>query len=269
MVYKMVDVKARWLKGGILILKSIISSVKQALSGKAFLLSVVGVTVLLFLSSVQNMANAFSSGKLLAGGFHHTFIMDALASDSMILALPIFAALPFTSAMVDDVKCGFIKEYLPRTTVNGYITGKVVACILSGGLVFVIGILAAYGISALIFTPLEAAWAELAGNMEALLGRSLLFFVSGGFWAMTGMLFATLTESKYMAYASPFAFYYVLIILYERYFDTLYVFYPKEWIVPSERWMFGNASVILFVSELIVITALCFGIAARRRLSKI
>lgn len=215
------------------------------------------------------MADAFSSEKLLMGGFHHSFVMDALSSDGMMLALPILSALPFTSSMVDDVKCGFIKEYLPRTTVTGYIIGKVVACILSGGLVFVVGILAAYGISALIFTPLEAAGAEVASNMEALLGKILLFFVSGGFWAMVGMLFATLTESKYMAYASPFVFCYVMIILYERYFDTLYVFYPKEWITPSERWIFGNASVILFLSELIVITALCFAIAARRRLSQI
>ena len=265
----MMDVKARWSKGGILILKSIISSIKQALSGRAFLLSVVGVTVLLFLSSVQNLANAFSSEKLLMGGFHHSFVMDALASDSMMLALPILSALPFTSSMVDDVKCGFIKEYLPRTTVNGYIIGKVVACILSGGLVFVVGILAAYGISALIFMPMEAAGSEMTSNLEKLMGQTCLFFVSGGFWAMVGMLFATLTESKYMAYASPFVFCYVLIILYERYFDTLYVFYPKEWIMPSQRWMFGNTSVILFVSELIVITALCFGITAKRRLSKI
>lgn len=242
---------------------------KQALSGKAFLLGIAGVIAILFLSSVQDMVTAFRSANLLAGGFHHSLIMKSLSSDGMTLALPIFAALPFTSSMVDDVKCGFIKEYLPRTTVNGYIAGKIAACILSGGLVFVFGILSAYGIAALIFTPLEAAGAELTGNIGELLGQILLFFASGGFWAMIGMLFATLTESKYMAYASPFVFYYVLIILYERYFDSFYVFYPKEWISPSERWMFGNTGVILFVSELTAIAALCFGITARRRLSRI
>ena len=165
---------------------------KQALSGTAFLLGIVGVIAILFLSSVQDMVTAFRSARLLAGGFHHSLIMKALSSDGMTLALPIFAALPFTSSMMDDVKCGFIKEYLPRTTVSGYLAGKIAACILLGGLVFVFGILTAYGIAALIFTPLEAAGAELTGKPEELLGQIVLFFVSGGFWAMVGMLFLAL-----------------------------------------------------------------------------
>lgn len=141
-----------------------------------------------------------------------------------------------------------------------------------GGVVLALGILAAYGISALLFTPMEAVPAEGAeapAYFAELMGKVLLFFCSGAFWSLVGLLFATLTGSKYMAYASPFVIYYVLIILYERYFDTLYVLYPKEWLMPSNRWYFGNLSVAVWVGELIVIASLCFYPAAKRRLKQI
>ena len=72
-----------------------------------------------------------------------------------------------------------------------------------------------------------------------------------------------------MAYASPFVLYYVLIILYERYFDTLYVLYPKEWTNPSAFWMWGNAGVVLLLLELSIISGLLFFHAAKRRLEQI
>jgi len=42
----------------------------------------------------------------------------------MALALPILAALPYTASFIDDVKSGFIKEYLPRITEPFYMVDK-------------------------------------------------------------------------------------------------------------------------------------------------
>ncbi len=234
------------------------AAVRQALSGRGFLLGAAGVTAVLFLSSLQDIIVAFRSSELLEEGFHHRFIIKALSSEGMTLAHPILAALPFTSSVVDDRKSGFLKEYLPRTTVSGYICGRIAGCVLSGGGVFITGISAAYAVAALLFMPMEAAGAG-AACLGELAEMEILFGCSGGLWSMVGMLLAVLTESRYVAYASPFVLYYVLIILHERYFDELYVFYPREWILPSEQWMFGSAGVICFVSELTVIAALCFG----------
>ena len=256
------------------------ASVKQAISDKGFCLGVLGVVLIIFVSSMQDIVTAFRAKELLSYGFHNTLLTNALTSDAMTLVLPIFAALPFTASFVDDVKSGFMKEYLPRTGIRKYVVGKCSACVISGGLVFVCGILIAYMMAALIFTPMEAAPALRAAGappeeelvlsyIAELMRRVVLYFCSGAFWSMTGMLFAALTTSKYMAYASPFVFYYVLIILYERYFDTLYVLYPKEWIIPSERWEYGEVGVIVFVAELTMIAALCFGMTAERRLSRI
>ena len=83
------------------------------------------------------------------------------------------------------------------------------------------------------------------------------------------MTFAALTNSKYMAYASPFVLFYLLIILYERYFDKLFVLYPREWLNPSPRWMFGKIGVAVLLVEFSLLMALAFAFAAKRRLERI
>ncbi|MBQ3131702.1 MAG: hypothetical protein IJC24_03240 [Clostridia bacterium] len=252
--------------------RAICAGLRQAILSRGFLIGVLGTALVLLLSSVRGILAGFRSAELLSPGYHSDLIMGALSSEAMALALPILAALPYTASFIDDVKSGFIKEYLPRTTTNGYILGKLSACAISGGLALSLGILTAYGVSALLFTPMEAVLtegAEVPAYFGELMGNVLLFFCSGAFWSLVGLLFATLTGSKYMAYASPFVIYYVLIILYERYFDTLYVLYPKEWLLPSNRWYFGNLSVLIWVGELIVIVSLCFYLAAKRRLKQI
>lgn len=252
--------------------KAIPGAIRQAVSGKGMYIGILSATVVLLLSTVQDVLLAFRSEELLQNGFHHTCIMNALTSDAMTLALPIIAALPFTSSFIDDIKSGFVKEYLPRTTKSGYLLGKIFGSLVSGGLSVSLGVLLGYLVAALVFSPMEAALepgAAARPYFEELMGKALLFFCSGAFWSLVGLTLATLTNSKYMAYASPFVLYYVLIILYERYFDTLYVLYPKEWTNPSAFWMWGNAGVVLLLLELSIISGLLFFHAAKRRLEQI
>lgn len=252
--------------------KAISGAIRQAVSGKGMYIGILSATVVLLLFTVQDVLLAFRSEELLQNGFHHTCIMNALASDAMTLALPIIAALPFTSSFIDDIKSGFVKEYLPRTTKSGYLLGKIFGSLVSGGLSVSLGVLLGYAVAALVFSPMEAALepgAAARPYFEELMGKALLFFCSGAFWSLVGLTLATLTNSKYMAYASPFVLYYVLIILYERYFDTLYVLYPKEWTNPSAFWMWGNAGVVLLLLELSIISGLLFFHAAKRRLEQI
>lgn len=252
--------------------KAISGAIRQAVSGKGMYIGILSATVVLLLSTVQDVLLAFRSEELLQNGFHHTCVMNALASDAMTLTLPIIAALPFTSSFIDDIKSGFVKEYLPRTTKSGYLLGKIFGSLVSGGLSVSLGVLLGYLVAALVFSPMEAALepgAAARPYFEELMGKALLFFCSGAFWSLVGLTLATLTNSKYMAYASPFVLYYVLIILYERYFDTLYVLYPKEWTNPSAFWMWGNAGVVLLLLELSIISGLLFFHAAKRRLEQI
>lgn len=248
----------------------ILSDIKRALSGKGFIIGIVGMVLVIALSSFEKIIEVTRIAELLQYGFHAQLVITALSTDWITLALPILCALPFTTAFVDDIKSGYIKLHLHRCGVKLYIKGKLLACAFSGGLVLLLGILIAYGISMLVFMPMELALAE--GEIaqpyfaELLLKTATLFF-SGAFWSLVGFTFASLTISKYMAYASPFILYYVLIIFHERYFENLYVLYPKEWLSPSDWWVIGGFGVIILLLILSVIMSLCFSIIAKRRLA--
>jgi len=171
---------------------------------RAFLIGVSGTVLELLPSTVQGILSGFRSAEFLSHGFHSDLIMSALSSDAMALALPILAALPYTASFIDDVKSGFIKEYLPRTIVSRYIAGKAAACAASGGLALALGIFIAYGFAALLFLPMEAypkPGESVPNYFGNLMETALMFFASEAFWSLTGLTFAALTNSKYMAYA--------------------------------------------------------------------
>ena len=248
--------------------RTISSDIKRALSGKGFLTGVAGMMLVIALPSLEGIITVAQNGEALQNGYHAQLIMEALASDWVTLALPIFCALPYTSAFVDDIKSGFIKQYLPRSGIKPYIKGKLIACGLSGGLTLFTGIILAYGLSTLVFTPMELALTpeETAQPYFAqLLMTAATLFFSGVFWSLAGFMFAALTMNRYMAYASPFILYYVLIILNERYFNDLYVLYPKEWLFPSDTWVMGGFGLILLLAELSAVACVGFTLVAKRR----
>ena len=254
------------------VIRAVRASVSQALTGRGFWWGTAGTAAVLLLSSAGNGVLALCGEKMPDFGLHHQLVMEALSSEGMTLALPLLAALPFTFSLAEDMRSGLIKEYLPRTTKEGYLWGRAAACVLSGGLALVLGILITYGLAALLLMPMEAApetgikWTPFFAELAE---KCAIFFSSGGFWSMVGMFFATLTGSRYMAYASPFVCYYMLVILCERYFKDIYLFYPKEWVAPSTRWPFGSGGVICFVWELTAVIVLFFMLAGGRRLSRI
>lgn len=253
-------------------LRIIWSNIRQAVSGRGFALSLCGTAAVIILSSIQGIVTAFRSETLLTFGYHHSFIVSALSSDGMTLTLPLLAALPFTAAFLDDLKSGFLKEYLPRTTPTGYLLGRVSGCLLSGALALCLGVFLAYGIAALLFLPMEAEPTDpfVMGELIRELRETLeLMACSGALWSSVGLLLGTLTGSKYMAYASPFVLYYMLIILHERYLPKLFIFYPKEWIAPSAHWQFGVTGVILLIGELTILAVLGFFVTAGRRLRQL
>ena len=101
---------------------------------------------------------------------------------------------------------------------------------LSGGLVIVVGVLIEWGISALVLLPMEKVAEAPSESTVFLLKTCVLLFLNGGLWAVLGMTMSTIMESKYIAYASPFIVYYLLVILYERYFPNAWLLYPKNWL---------------------------------------
>ena len=247
---------------------AITSGIRQSIMTRRFILGILFMAAVIFLSSIDAMTEAFRSEEPLAYGWHGDFILKALDADAITICLPIVCALPYAASFVDDVKTNYLKLYISRTSNRGYILGKAAGCLVSGGAVIVLGLWLAYGVSAVLFTPLEGPLepdAEAPEYAMTLLRNCGLIFLSGGFWSLFGMTMSALMESMYIAYAAPFIFYYVLIILCERYFTSLYVVYPKAWLSPGEEWAMGRWGPALVILELIVVTALCFGAAVRKR----
>lgn len=214
------------------------SEIKLSFCNMHFLFALAGVVMIIALTSLDGIISAFRTDTLLQYGYHDSLILSALSSDAMTLALPILCTLPYTTSFVDDVKSGFIKEYLPRTNSKSYLASKIIACAASGGAVLAIGVAFAYAMSALTFLPMEAALKpdEVSTNyLSQIVGKVAISMFSGALWSVWGMTFAAMSNSRFMAYASPFVVYYVLIILHERYFPNFFVLYPKEWLNPQSK----------------------------------
>lgn len=251
---------------------AILSNLRQSIVTGRFLLGMLFVTAAVFLASSETLLEAFRSEDPLTYGFHGSLVLSAVKSDTIILCMPIVCALPFAGSFVDDVKNGFLKLYIHRVSRQAYILGKALGCIVSGGLVVALGLLLSYGTAALVFLPLEAAPepdAESPEYFRELCTACGRFFLSGGLCSLAGLTLSSLMESRYIAYGAPFILYYVLIILHERYFDRLFVLYPKAWLFSGEEWVVGAWSVTPLLLELMVILTLCFGRAVRKRVSEL
>ncbi|WP_434310576.1 hypothetical protein [Hominifimenecus sp. rT4P-3] len=244
---------------------------KQALRAPGFVLGVLAVPLFLFLSQLDTLVKTFQSTDPQAYGNFLTFVEKGLQGNTMSFLMPILCALPFSASFSEDIRCGVIKSILPRTTRRAYLWGKIGACALSGGLVLAMGILLSSGLAWMILAPLEETAKEvrLQPQVLELLQKTLLFFCSGAFWAVFGAFAATLTGSRYVAYTAPFIFYYLLIILYERYFPYVVLFYPPSWLNPETGWFAGDFGVVLWVGELTAIVMAGFVLAAERRLERV
>ena len=128
--------------------------------------------------------------------------------------------------------------------------------------------LAACGIAALVFSPLEQVVKNYVGTAPQIASQLALVFFNGGLWTVVGMALSTVMESKYIAYISPFIVYYLLVILYERYFPDAWLLYPRNWLDP-EIWPYGVGSAVVFLLELTFFAGLLFYFRGRRRLESL
>jgi len=261
------------------------TDLRRSLSSKNFFIGVMGMFAAMLIGSFQDILSAVGGQGMLPSGFHMQIVSQAMQSDSVLLCVPIICALPYTSSVIDDFGSGYIRHYLRRCGKKEYVRAKTVAAGLSGGLSLWLGIFLCYLIFALVFSPMESssvvseplsemllksgAIETFGGNaqfLEIVIGKGVLFFFCGAFWSLVGLTLATGTGSRYMAYASPFILYYVLIILSERYLPEVKIIHPQEWLVPQQEWPGGHYGILLFLLELILLAAMAFSGVCRRRL---
>lgn len=253
-------------------MSSVTADLRRALTTRGFFIGVCLTPLVMLLGAGQGVLPVLlhGTGDGLMNGFHASLVMEGTASDVMLFAAPILCALPYTVSFVDDIKSGYIKGCLPRIGKESYVKGKAVACFLSGGFALFVGVWLAYLLFALLFTPMELAPMPDMPSQPMFLtvmGQACIFFLNGALWSLAGLCMSSVTMNRYMAFASPFIFYYVLVILQERYFRDLYVLNPKNWLTAVGNWPGGSWGLALFL--LVWSLALCFVFyaVAHRRLA--
>jgi len=248
------------------------TDMRRAFTSWGFWTALSGMVLAILIGAAGDIVNLIDNGAKegLQSGFHARLLLLSLSSDVMLLCVPVLAALPYTSAFVDDLKSGFLKGYLPRSGKNKYVGGKVAATALTGGSALFLGIMISYFIFALVFTPMENVVRPGETAQPAfppVLQSACIFFLCGGLWSLVGALFAAATMSRYMAYSSPFIIYYVLVILSERYLKSIYVLNPKQWLTAADVWPGGKWGDAAFLAVLIAALALGLAYSISRRLS--
>lgn len=183
-------------------------------------------------------------------GWTLQFVLETLQTDAALLAAPVLCTFPFSSACIDEMKSGMLKNILYRTDKRKYMISKAVSGYFAGMLTLVTAVL----LVCLLFLPvlffMEAGPEEGTSQYEAirnLIGLACRYGCFGGLWSLTGMLMSLLTMNRFMAWIAPFIIDYMLIILHERYFGRLLLFYPKQWLVCTWEWPLKDAGVCLWL----------------------
>lgn len=132
-------------------------------------------------------------------------------------------------------------------------------CAVSGFLTIVFGLLIGAAIITLAITPIETfSSVPVESVFVKIIGRIGLYGLAGALWAMVGMLCSTITMNSYMAYASPFILYYVLIILQERHARDYFMLNPQNYLTLEGKWPFGGWSAAITMLVLLIAVMLGF-----------
>ena len=255
---------------------------RHSFCSPAGLAAIAAVPVIIGISGADQIIDAVRQGITFSYGFPLNYVLQGVGGDVMTFLIPLLCALPCSAGYVDDMKSGAVRLILPRSSKKDYLLGKILSCMVSGGLVLACGIALASALAVALLrffeAPAAAQGALSAGSAAAaqirslgleLFWKTLLCVLSGMVWAGVGMLASAFTGSRYVAYLSPFIVYYLLIILCERYFSGIRVLYPKEWLAPGEWWPFGKIGAAAWLAELAVLIVLAFLAQGEKRLESV
>lgn len=178
-------------------------------------------------------------------------LQSGVESEMFRISLPLLSAIPYSTAWLAEYQSGYIKEYLPRCGRMPYIFGKFLSCGISGGVLIML--------SCFFF----------GRNSEDATINLLLMFLSGMLWAVVAATLAAAANSRYVAYGGSFVIFYMLVILYERYFKNLYCLYPVEWYAPEHIWVLGDTGIVLMLTGFILITGMIYYEILRRCIERV
>ena len=193
---------------------------------------IVAIPLIIMTSQLSGIMENWESE--LYTGYSLSVVQFGLVDRSMLLLFPVLCVLPGAASYLEDRKSGVYRAILSRTDRRSYVLGKSLACGLSGGFVVAAGILLSCLLSFAVFGSRSIGWdwKEMLPELKELGSLTGLYVLSGIFWSLFEMLLSLFTKSRYIACLSPFAAYYILQMLQQRYFKKVKLINPESWIVP-------------------------------------
>lgn len=189
--------------------KSLKMSFMQLFSSPLFYLSIIGVTILCFISIWERVSA--SETRITVVYCFDIFIGLTMFKKLVVL----FAAIPYVSSFCSDWKCQYIKPVVIRTGIKEYIWSKIITCFVSGFLTVFIGLILfiillsfkmpifpAENIEQMIFPP----FAPLAvGKIPVLylLAQSFVFSMAAALWAVVGLSLSAFIPINFVAITTP------------------------------------------------------------------
>ncbi|WP_043934332.1 hypothetical protein [Bacillus sp. EB01] len=189
----------------------------QLFSSPVFYLSIIGVTVLCFISIWEKIS---ASG----AGITVYYSLDIFIGLTMLKKLVVlFAALPYVSSFCTDWKFQYIKPVVIRTGINRYIWSKVVTCFVSGFLTVFIGLITFISLLSFKLPLFPTEYLNQEFNNQTfgslalgdypllfLLAKSLVFSLAAALWSVVGLAVSAFIPIPFVAIATPVIASYIL-----------------------------------------------------------
>lgn len=177
---------------------------------------------------------------------------QAMWSETLCYLIPVTATLALSASYLEDVQSGTLKYILIRTKKNRYLWSKVLTCALFGALtvllalfVLLAGFMIVYPINTVEMGYLKM---QTIRYYTDLFGRAAALVLNGSFYASLGGVIGTVTNNKYMAYAAPFIFYYVVSTLFSAYLSDYLLLNPEEWLMMNVSSIFVVMGIVLVLN---------------------
>lgn len=163
--------------------------------------------------------------------------------------IPIACTLPMSASCLEDFQSGMISYLLLKTTKGKYKWSKVINCALFGGVVVLSAIVLLFFVNyakyPMSIEELER-WRMLDFTYHvAVMGKVFILCMNGILYSILGGITAIFTKNRYMAYAAPFIFYYVVSTLASAYLTDYWMLNPEEW-MRTQRVSTATNIVMLF-----------------------
>jgi len=188
----------------------------QLFSAPLFYLSIIGVTVLCFISISERIS-------LSDPGITVTYCLDIFLGLTMFKKLVVlFAAIPYVSSFCADWKYQYIKPVVVRTGIKRYVWSKIITCFISGFLTVFIGLLfftvilsfkmpyfPTENIEQAIYPPFSPL-AEGPIPILYLLSHMVVFSLAASLWTVVGLTMSAFIPIPFVAIATPVVASYIL-----------------------------------------------------------